>query len=171
MADDSGAAKEAEFAEQEPKGKKYVVEKVLEKRLGKQNKVEYLLKWKGFDNAWNTWEPADNLADCNGIIESFEKASAAKRKSGARGQESDAKKTKAAGAQPTRGFARGLSPSMILGATDIRGEIEFLIEWKGDIGGRDLVTAKEASLKCPQMLINFLMGKLVLTDTPEFHDD
>ena len=27
--------------------------------------VEYLIRWKGYSDAWDTWEPRDNM-DCKG---------------------------------------------------------------------------------------------------------
>ena len=49
----------------------YIVERVVDKRVKGKGKIEYLLKWKGFDDADNTWEPADNL-ECFKLIEEFE---------------------------------------------------------------------------------------------------
>ena len=52
----------------------YEVEKVLDKRVTKGNAVEYLVKWKNYDDPDdNTWEPADNLREAKVAIEKFEK--------------------------------------------------------------------------------------------------
>ena len=40
--------------------KEYEVEKVLRGKFI-NNKLYYLIKWKGFGNAQNTWEPSENL--------------------------------------------------------------------------------------------------------------
>ncbi|XP_022653781.1 chromobox protein homolog 1-like isoform X2 [Varroa jacobsoni] len=49
----------------------FIVENILEKKI-KCNKVYYLLKWKGYPDSDNTWEPADNLEDCRDLIRDFE---------------------------------------------------------------------------------------------------
>jgi len=48
----------------------YVVEKILDKRV-KYRKIQYLLKWKGYSDAENTWEWEQNM-DCADLIAEFE---------------------------------------------------------------------------------------------------
>lgn len=162
--DDSSSSEEEE----------YVVEKVLDRRMMK-GQVEYLLKWKGFSEEHNTWEPEGNL-DCPELISEFmkkykkpkeaepkPKAEATKRKAG--NEDIKAKKRRESN-DIARGFERGLEPEKIIGATDSCGELMFLMKWK-DSDEADLVLAKEANVKCPQIVIAFYEERLTWHAYPE----
>lgn len=160
----------------------YVVEKVLDRRVVK-GQVEYLLKWKGFSEEHNTWEPEKNL-DCPELISEFmkkykkmkegennkprEKSESNKRKSSFSNSADDikSKKKREQSNDIARGFERGLEPEKIIGATDSCGDLMFLMKWK-DTDEADLVLAKEANVKCPQIVIAFYEERLTWHAYPE----
>jgi len=166
----------------------YEVEKVLDKRV-KKGQVEYLVKWKNYDDPDdNTWEPADNLKEAKPTIDKFEKdleskntaaaktTTSNKRKSVTNGKETDTKApkidskgSKKSEETKSRGFARGLKPDKIIGATNEPGDLFFLIKWQGSEEA-DLVPAKEANLKIPQTVIKFYEGRLNWYDNNEGGD-
>merc|ERR1712223_439924 len=53
-------------------GAEYEVESVVSKRGTEEGKVEYLVKWKGYDASDNTWEPVENLESSQELIDEFE---------------------------------------------------------------------------------------------------
>ncbi|XP_047184124.1 chromobox protein homolog 1a [Scophthalmus maximus] len=166
------SAAAAAAAGEEEEEEEYVVEKVLDRRIVK-GKVEFLLKWKGFSNEDNTWEPEENL-DCPDLIAEYmqkyrekeEKKKEGKRKAPSEGdsEERGTKRKKEEG-EKARGFGRGLQPERIIGATDSSGELMFLMKWKNS-DEADLVPAKEANVKCPQVVISFYEERLTWHSYP-----
>jgi hypothetical protein len=168
----------------------YTVEKILEKRV-KNGRVEYFLKWKNYPESDNTWEPEANL-NCPALIKEFEsklvkqksvatKSTSAKSTTHASSQASSTRKqreTKEAHTKDSmdyeentnndnnlfRGFDRGMEPEKIIGATNTSGELMFLMKWKHS-NEADLVFAKTANQKCPQIVIQFYEERLT------WHDD
>ena len=51
---------------------KYEVEEILNSRL-QHGKLEYLVKWSGYTDDYNTWKPETNCADSPDIINDFYK--------------------------------------------------------------------------------------------------
>jgi len=191
-----GAEEEEEFS----------VEKVLDRRH-RNGKVEYLLKWKGYSDADNTWEPEENL-DCPDLIAIYEDERKRKeREAEKKKEESAPKKRKSVavtGSGPSSlsgddkpekekkekvvekekkkrtenslareepkvmGFDKKLDPEKIIGATDASGELMFLMKWKGT-DEADLVPAKVANVRCPQVVISFYEERL--TWHTSGHDD
>jgi len=147
----------------------YFVESIQDKRVS-FGKIEYLLKWKGFNDSDNTWEPVENL-DCPELIEEFERtlseSNSPKRKLEL---EPTNKKKKIVDLQEKdalpRGFERGLIPEKILGATDSKGELMFLMKWKNS-DEADLVPSRIANTKCPQVVIKFYEERLMWHNTSE----
>lgn len=138
----------------------YIVEKIIDKRILPNGKVEYYLKWKDWPSETNTWEPEEHLTNCIDLIHQFER----ERKQGR-----PAKRTKISKKENLpqttlsvpqtyvlpriNGFERGLIPERIVGATD-SGGLTFLMKWKG-LDTLELVRSPIARLHCPQLVIQF----------------
>lgn len=51
----------------------FEIERVLDSRINRKGKLEYQIKWKGYTNAHNSWEPADfdHLDMMDPVFEAF----------------------------------------------------------------------------------------------------
>ncbi|XP_048191366.1 chromobox protein homolog 3-like [Perognathus longimembris pacificus] len=121
----------------------FEVERVVSRRV-RGGHIEYLLKWKGYPEDQNTWEPEENL-HCADLITAFINSD----ESGLPPSESEDR----------NGFARGLKPEKIIRVTDMFGELMYLMKWK-HVDQVELVLAKEANVKCPQLVIAFHQERL-----------
>jgi len=93
----------------------FVVEKIIKKRFDMEGKVEYLVKWEGYDESnENTWEPVKNIE--KHIVNDFEKSL---KKIG--------NKTKKK-AETEDEF---VVERILERRTSRRGEVEFLVKWEG----------------------------------------
>nr|XP_022905013.1 chromobox protein homolog 3-like [Onthophagus taurus] len=148
--------------DQQGDGEEYTVEKIIDKRVNANGTVEYLLKWIGYDDKDNTWEPVNHL-DCPGLIEAFETERAKQDKERVKKRKSMSTPTnevrKKKVEDKKQGFDRGLEPEKIIGATDSSGQLMFLMKWAGT-DEADLVAAKQANVKCPQVVIKFYEERL-----------
>ncbi|XP_039972542.1 chromobox protein homolog 3b [Xiphias gladius] len=166
----------------------FVVEKIIRRRIS-NGRVEYFLKWKGFTDAENTWEPEDNL-DCPELIEEFLRNTHLLEKHEELQTEQEFTPKEEMTEQETeisymqfqrqprtlRGdsdvlepddersdapanLSTYLEPECIIGSTDRQGELMFLVKWKNsdDVA---LLPAREASARCPQVVIDFYEQKL-----------
>ncbi|RVE62590.1 hypothetical protein OJAV_G00158510 [Oryzias javanicus] len=160
----------------------FAVEKIIRRRVF-NGRVEYFLKWKGFTDAENTWEPEDNL-DCPELIEEFlrnahlseeeeQSEQTVVPKEEMAEQETEISNELASASHgdgyvlrsddeqsdaPTD-LSNYLEPECIIGSTDRKGELMFLVKWKNseDVA---LLPAREASTRCPQVVIDFYEQKL-----------
>ena len=163
-----------EFEPAPNEDEEYEVEEILNKRI-KKGQIEYLVKWKGWDlPEHNTWEHQDHLANSTEMIKEYEIKLQQQKLMMKYGPDSNIR---------PRGFSRGLEAEKIVGATFETGKIFFSVKWK-DCDQTDIVSAKEANLRIPQLVIQFYEERVdwgeeedpggpqpqpqTVTDSPEF---
>ncbi|KAM0003504.1 putative chromatin remodeling & transcriptional activation CHROMO-DOMAIN family [Helianthus debilis subsp. tardiflorus] len=73
LENENGGEGEAEDVDERPKLAEgfYEIESVRKKR-SRKGKIQYLIKWRGWPEAANTWEPVENLMSCSDVIDAFE---------------------------------------------------------------------------------------------------
>lgn len=148
--------------------------------------TEYLLKWKDYDDSDNTWEPEENLIDIK-MVKAFEKTlqqnkTPTEPETGRKASNyhlrlnsypliivaATSPSTSSAEASGTPdfntsnvafGFSRGLIPEKIVGATNVSGNLMFLIKWTNEEEA-DLVSSEVANKECPQLVIKFYEARL-----------
>ncbi|CAF0986615.1 unnamed protein product [Adineta ricciae] len=170
---DSDSSSDSNLDEEE-----FVVEKILKMRTTKKGKVQYLLKWKGFPDSENTWEPAENL-ECPDLIAAFvaeqkekqETSTSNGKRSHSIASTDEVNNNSTSSTKRPRieieqtGYHRGLLPEKLMGATDIYdGELMFLVKWK-DVNKPELVPSRIVNKQSAQMVIKFYEDRLTWNST------
>ncbi|RVW70509.1 Chromo domain protein LHP1 [Vitis vinifera] len=134
----------------------YEIEAIRRRRVRK-GQLQYLIKWRGWPENANTWEPLENLQACSDVIDAFEdrlrskrnrSSRKRKRKSGGSAQTLPKKKQQRSGASNVRGVHFRINDEHLLsthvntlGHADIEGREEDndsdpkLIELRGSNEG------------------------------------
>ncbi|CAF1554607.1 unnamed protein product [Adineta ricciae] len=160
----------------------FIVEKIIDRKVV-NGEVYYFLKWKGFDESENTWEPEMNL-DCPELIADYHKRVNAQSKKSPNEPSPQSNSSKRSARESIDhqqeisdtskrnkranefGYGRGLEIEKILGATDVYGELMFLIKWQAT-DKPELVPARIANIKSPQHVIRFYEDRLTWANTDE----
>jgi len=167
-----GDSEKPDEENEEDNEEEFIVEKILKKRKKPNGKWEYFLKWSGFDDSYNTWEPKENM-DCEEMLEEFERNWAKEQKQGAKkvtkrrgsehGIEFEPKQARLDISESTApkkyGFDRGLDPLRIIGAIHTNGREEFLMKWKGT-DEVDALSVQETKKRYPQIVIRFFEERM-----------
>ena len=156
-AGEGGQGQEPPAAEEEPEEEEYEVERILNKRI-KKGKVEYLVKWKGWDlPEHNTWQTPEDLENSKEELAEYENKLQNEKVRKKYGLKANIK---------PRGFSRGLEAEKILDATFDTGQIFFLVKWR-DSELTDIVPAREANFRIPEMVIQFYEDRMEWGDEEE----
>jgi len=140
----------------------FAVETILDKRI-KNGVTEYYLRWKGYGDEDNTWEPRGNL-DCPELIDKFEADYKAKHGDKVKGSETEESQGTVKAPSEDKngeklGFDRGYEPGQILSVSEEGGELHYLMLWKGT-NIIDIVSAEETKSRYPQFVIQYYMDRI-----------
>ena len=156
------------------------MEKILDKRYDDEGNVQYFLKWKGYPDSENSWEPLENL-NCPELVEEFEKERKLRKKQKLRkeNQEQEEARTEIVSGGSQNLLQRqtteevlthlepGRVPKEILGVTDVGGVLRFLCEWQNS-DKANFILAKALNEAYPQLVIDFYESKLKFDDSDDF---
>merc|ERR1712122_305425 len=114
----------------------YEVGTVVSKRDTEEGKVEYLVKWKGYDASDNTWEPVENLESSQELIDEFDEEGDEEVVEGddegdaqADAEEKPRKKKK--GKKKKKAEAEYEVENVVSKRETDEGKVEYLVKWKG----------------------------------------
>eukprot|EP00301_Raphidiophrys_heterophryoidea_P005649 c12352_g1_i1.p1 GENE.c12352_g1_i1~~c12352_g1_i1.p1 ORF type:complete len:251 (-),score=77.32 c12352_g1_i1:1137-1796(-) len=142
----------------------FEVEKILDdKKKGKQ--THFFIKWKGFPESENSWEPEANLSNCVGIIKAYREAKN-KTKHVDNTAEPAPPKIKTAELvsataviDPNATFATDIAESVI-GACLTPTGINLIVKWKGEAERYSWIHSAECRKHIPDLMLDFYEARI-----------
>ncbi|KAG5673044.1 hypothetical protein PVAND_003121 [Polypedilum vanderplanki] len=145
----------------------YEVAAIIDKKTFK-GKTKYRIRWKGFDEADDTWEPEETL-NCPDLIKAFKKKNAGSKKKPAKAgkkrkhhdtddsEEDDDSDDSDYGTSSKRSRGEYEVERVLDARINKNGKWEFFVAWKGYAPDSN-TWEPESNLNCPK-LINAFLGK------------
>lgn len=65
-------SQEDQVEEENEQEEEYIVEKILDKKVGTNGSIKYLVKWQNYSSKDNSWEPIEHLVECDKAMARFE---------------------------------------------------------------------------------------------------
>lgn len=137
-------------------GQIYEVEKILRKSM-KGRKAFYYIKWRGFPDAHNTWEPEENLVDVPDALEN-DKAGLEQNNEKGQNRFHDSSTGSSVSISFTEDELKNPTPKiakMILAVTDANAEKKLMFLVRYEDGTAALVDRFIAHSEFPQLVIAF----------------
>mmetsp|Transcript_29859 Transcript_29859/g.41248 ORF Transcript_29859/g.41248 Transcript_29859/m.41248 type:complete len:174 (+) Transcript_29859:92-613(+) len=157
------------------KEKTFAVERVVDRRVLEGGRIEFKLKWEGYPESENSWEPASVLDSCAELIEEYERKqglSSMKRPlnslpSTEQKNGPPKKRKKDEGHPEAVGFEYGDVCEKIIGCTISKGDssskgkksILLLVKWK-EKNAATFVPSSIVNVRAPQKVIEFYESRL-----------
>lgn len=144
------ASKPTKRVKADEKDNIFMVEKVLDKRIGKAGREEFLIQWLGFAPSDSSWEPRENL-QCVDMLAEFEKEYAKKEKPSRRKPKSPEHQKQPSTSDQMEEESNMRDPfalsgkqlKCIVGLTKAPGDLHFLCKFADDTAC--LIPAKEVN--------------------------
>lgn len=145
----------------------YIVEKIIDKKIGDDGKPQYLVKWENYNASNNTWEPRHNLVGCDNAIERFELQKTEnllknirKERLGSVSNKQIAIRSNTRRRIATKSLAKTTTKNLdyqvkeIVGLTRVNNERYFLISLAGS-KGQSFIRTSIANVVFPRLVIDF----------------
>ncbi|XP_045482717.1 chromobox protein homolog 1-like [Harmonia axyridis] len=137
---------------------KYVPERLEDFKIDANGEKYYLVKWCGLPQSKNSWEHRDNLS-CYFMMYKIEKIKTMEKMIKNEPMIPELRtRPRRPGIVPfeerSTGFDRGRTPERVIGVSEVSGQLEFLIKWKG-VMEADLIPREIANIRCPQIVIKY----------------